>query len=176
MFVLEREDLAIDRGAPVYGEIRGYGATCEAYHRVKLKDPTESARAMRMAMEESGLAVDEIGHVQLHGTSTQMNDEIETAAVKSAFGPAARRIPCSSVKSAIGHPQGASGAAGLAAALLPIVDGMVAPTLNLDEPDPACDLDYVPHRARPCRCDAALVNTLAFGSKNAALVVSRYVA
>lgn len=176
MFVLEREDLAVSRGATVYGEIRGYGATCEAYHRVKLKDPAESARAMRMAIEESKLAVDEIGHIQVHGTSTQMNDEIETASVKSAFGPAARKIPCSSVKSAIGHPQGASGAAGLAAALLPILDGMVAPTLNLDEPDPACDLDYVPRQARPHSCDAILVNTLAFGSKNAALVVSRYVA
>lgn len=176
MFLLERADLALARGARIYGEIRGCGMTCEAYHRVKLKDPSESARAMRMAIEESGLGVDEIGHVQMHGTSTQMNDDIETEAVKAAFGPAIRRIPCSSVKSMIGHPQGASGAAGLASALMPILEGFVSPTINLDEPGPACDLDYVPHRARDYVCDAVLVNTLAFGSKNAALVVSRHVA
>ncbi|OGH60365.1 MAG: hypothetical protein A3G34_10010 [Candidatus Lindowbacteria bacterium RIFCSPLOWO2_12_FULL_62_27] len=176
MFVLERADLALGRDARIYGEIRGYGATCEAHHRVKLKDPAESARAMRLAVEDANLTLADIGHIQVHGTSTRMNDAIETEAVKAAFGPAGRRIPCSSVKSMIGHPQGASGAAGLAAALLPITDGVVSPTVNLDEPDPACDLDYVPNRARKWRCDAALVNTLAFGSKNAALIVSRHVA
>lgn len=174
MFVLEREDMALERGARIYGEILGYGATCEAYHRVKMKDPEESARAMRLALEESNLAVDEIGHIQMHGTATQMNDAIETTAVKRAFGAQARHIPCSSVKSMIGHPQGASGSAGLAAALLPITDGFISPTINLDDPDPACDLDYVPHQARNKSCDAILVNTLAFGSKNAALVVGRH--
>lgn len=176
IFVLEREDMAMARGARIYGEILGYGATCEAYHRVKLKDPSESERAMRMAIEESHLAVDEIGHIQMHGTSTQMNDLIETQAVKAAFGPAARKIACSSVKSMIGHPQGASGAAGLAAALLPMVDGCVSPTINLDDPDAECDLDYVPNHTRNTGCDAVLINTLAFGSKNAALVVGRHVA
>lgn len=176
MFVLEKESVALARGAKVYGEIRGYGASCEAYHRVKLKNPAESGRAMRMAIEDGGFSVDEIGHIQMHGTSTQMNDTIETAAVKSALGSQAGRIPCSSVKSMIGHPQGASGAAGLAAALLPLIDGVVSPTINLSEPDPSCDLDYVPHRSRRFSCDAVLVNTLAFGSKNAALAVSRYVA
>jgi len=176
MFMLEREDLARMRGARIYGEIRGYGASCEAYHRVKLRDPTESARAMRMAIEEAGLAVDDLGHIQMHGTATSMNDPLETQAVKLAVGPAARRIPCSSIKSMIGHPQGASGSAGLATALLPLVDNVLPPTINLDNPDPECDLDFVPHRSRACRCDAVLINTLAFGSKNAALVVGRYVA
>src|SRR3989338_6496395 len=134
-FVLGRADLALGRDARIYGEIRGYGATCEAHHRVKLKDPAESARAMRLAVEDANLTLADIGHIQVHGTSTRMNDAIETEAVKAAFGPDGRRIPCSSVKSMIGHPQGASGAAGLAAALLPITDGGVSPPPNLDEPD-----------------------------------------
>ncbi len=176
MFVLEKEDLARARGATIYAEIRGTGATCESYHRVKLENGNESARAMRLALEDAGLAADEIGHVQMHGTSTVMNDVIETAAVKEAFGPSSSRLACSSVKSMIGHPQGASGAAGLAAALVPILDGVAPPTINLAAPGDGCDLDYVPGRARAISCDACLINTLAFGSKNAALVVSRYVA
>lgn len=175
IFVLESLDSALERGAKVYAEIAGYGSTCDAYHRVKLDDSgIEPARAMSLAMADAGVDAGDIDYVNLHGTSTQLNDRIETRAVKIALGEHARAIPMSATKSQVGHPQGASGAAGVAAALAAIDLGMIPPTINLEEADEGCDLDYVPVRARPATVDTVLCNCIGFGSKNSALVLRRF--
>jgi 3-oxoacyl-[acyl-carrier-protein] synthase II len=174
VYVLEEYGRARRRGARIYAEVTGYGATCDAYHRVRLEDTGEEpARAMRLALEDAGRAPEEVDYVNLHGTSTALNDRIETRALKLALGRAAERIPMSGTKSQIGHPQGASGAAGLAAALCAMTTGMIPPTINLDEPAPECDLDYTPNRAREREVRVALCNCIGFGSKNSALVVER---
>jgi len=174
MFVVEELGRARARGARIYGEIAGYGATCDAHHRIRLDESGEEpARAMALAMEEARLSPGDIGYLAYHGTSTDLNDRTETRAVKKAFGDAARALPGSSIKSMIGHPQGACGAAGVAATLLAMRDGFLPPTINLGTADPECDLDYVPNAAREARFDAALCNCIAFGSKNSALVVGR---
>ncbi|HUX09430.1 MAG TPA: beta-ketoacyl-[acyl-carrier-protein] synthase family protein [Terriglobia bacterium] len=176
MFVLESYEHAQARNAHIYGEISGYGSTCEAFHRVRLKENGEEpARAMRLAMEQAGVGPEQVDYVNLHGTSTVLNDRIETRALKLALGKRAYHVPASALKSMIGHPQGASGAAGVAATLLAMRDGRVAPTLNVDVPDPDCDLDYVPHRSRQIEIEHAICNCIAFGSKNSALVISRAV-
>lgn len=173
-FVLETLEHARARGARIYGEIAGYGSTCEAYHRVRLEEcGEEPARAMGMAMEEAGITPDAVGYLQYHGTSTELNDRIETRAVKLAFGKHANRLPGSSLKSLIGHPQGACGAAGVAATLLAMRDGTVHPTINLQAADPECDLDYVPDCGRKLDFEYAVCNCIAFGSKNSALVLRR---
>ena len=174
VYVLEDHERAVDRGAKIYAEIVGYGVTCDAYHRVRLEENgIEPARAMTLALEDAGMSPEQIDYVNLHGTSTQLNDRIETQAVKLAFGKEAYRIPMSGTKSQIGHPQGATGAAGIGAALLAITDGIIPPTINLDVTDPECDLDYVPNEARTGNVDAALCNCIGFGSKNSALVLRR---
>lgn len=173
MFVLEEYGRARARGARVYGEIRGYGATCDAHHRVRLDETGEEpARAMTLALAEAGLPPESIGYLAYHGTSTRLNDRVETHAVRLAFGKFAKRLAGSSIKSMIGHPQGACGAAAVAAALLGMRDCFLPPTINLDRPDPACDLDYVPNVSRPASFEHALCNCIGFGSKNSALVVS----
>jgi len=175
MLVLEERDLAMARGVPIYGEILGYGATCEAFHRVRLdENGDEPARAMDLALEDAGISPGEIDHLALHGTSTQMNDRIETRAVKRVFGTRARDIPSSSLKSMIGHPQGACGAASFAASLLALRDSFLPPTINNDIADPECDLDVLPNEGREKRIDTVLCNCIGFGSKNAALVVRRH--
>ncbi|HVG39541.1 MAG TPA: beta-ketoacyl-[acyl-carrier-protein] synthase family protein [Pyrinomonadaceae bacterium] len=176
IYVLEELEHARTRGARIYAEITGYGATCDAYHRVRLEDSgDEPARAMSLALRDAGRTPGEIDYVNLHGTSTALNDRIETQALKNAFGEErARRIPMSATKSQIGHPQGASGAAGLAAALCAMHTNLIPPTINLDVPDPACDLDYVPHRAREADVRVALCNCIGFGSKNSALIVEKF--
>lgn len=176
IYVLEEMTHALERGARIYAEIVGYGATCDAYHRVRLEDTGEEpARAMMMALRDAGLTSAEIDYVNLHGTSTILNDRIETRALKLAFGENAYRIPMSATKSQIGHPQGASGAAGLAATLCAMHTGMIPPTINLDEPDPTCDLDYVPNKARRKEVRTAVCNCIGFGSKNSALVIDKTV-
>lgn len=173
-FVMETMESAQRRGARVYGEICGYGATCEAFHRVRLEEVgIEPARAMEMALREAGEAPEAIDYLQYHGTATQLNDRVETTAVKLAFGEAARGLVGSSVKSMIGHPQGACGAASLATVLLAMRDGYAPPTINLNEPAAECDLDYVANVGRALEIKKAMVNTIAFGSKNSALVVRR---
>ncbi len=175
LFVLESLDSAMVRGARIYAEITGYGSTCDAYHRVRLDDSgIEPARAMSIAMEDAGITAELVDYVNLHGTSTVLNDKIETTAVKIALGRHAYEIPMSATKSQIGHPQGASGAAGISAALCAMTTGAIPPTINLDEPDPECDLDYVPNAAREGRIDTALCNCIGFGSKNSAIVLQRY--
>ncbi|HET6862600.1 MAG TPA: beta-ketoacyl-[acyl-carrier-protein] synthase family protein [Pyrinomonadaceae bacterium] len=176
IYVLEELSHAKARGAKIYAEITGYGSTCDAYHRVRLaEDGDEPARAMRLALEDAGRETKHVDYVNLHGTSTLLNDRIETSALKLAFDGLAKRIPMSSTKSQIGHPQGASGAAGLGAALCAINRNKIPPTINLDEPDPSCDLDYVPNVAREADVRIALCNCIGFGSKNSALVVERFV-
>ncbi len=174
VYVLEEYERARQRGAPLYGEITGYGATCDAYHRVRLADDgAEPARAMQLALADAGRNASAVDYVNLHGTSTVLNDRIETRALKLALGESAYRIPMSATKSQIGHPQGASGAAGLSAALCAINTNIIPPTINLDEPDPECDLDYVPNHAREREVRVALCNCIGFGSKNSALVVEK---
>jgi 3-oxoacyl-[acyl-carrier-protein] synthase II len=174
IYVLEERERAQKRGAKIYAEITGYGSTCDAYHRVRLEETgDEPARAMTLAMEDAGRSVDEIDYVNLHGTSTILNDRIETQALKLAFRDEAGRIPMSATKSQIGHPQGASGAAGIAAALCAMHTQVIPPTINLDEADPACDLDYVPNQAREGYVRVALCNCIGFGSKNSALVIEK---
>jgi 3-oxoacyl-[acyl-carrier-protein] synthase II len=172
IYVLEERERALRRGAKIYAEIAGYGSTCDAYHRVRLEENGEEpARAMAIAMEDAGITPDQIDYVNLHGTSTQLNDKIETHAIKLALAENAARIPMSATKSQVGHPQGASGAAGIGAALCAINRKIIPPTINLDHPDPACDLDYVPNTARESNVRTALCNCIGFGSKNSALVV-----
>lgn len=172
LFVLEEKQAALARGVKIYAEVSGYGATCDAYHRVRLDESGEEpARAMQAAMEEAGIDAGALGYVNLHGTSTQLNDRIETRALKNAFGKRAYDIPMSSTKSMIGHPQGASGAAGIAAALCAMARGQLPPTINLDIADPECDLDYVPDTGRRKAVEWAICNCIGFGSKNSALVL-----
>jgi 3-oxoacyl-[acyl-carrier-protein] synthase II len=174
IYVLEEFEHAMKRGAKIYAEITGYGATCDAYHRVRLEETgDEPARAMKMALEDAGRSADQLDYINLHGTSTVLNDRIETAALKLALNGNAKRIPMSATKSQVGHPQGASGSAGLGATLCAMTRNLIPPTINLDEPDPDCDLDYVPHVAREASVRVALCNCIGFGSKNSALVVER---
>jgi 3-oxoacyl-[acyl-carrier-protein] synthase II len=174
IYVLEEYERASRRGANVYAEIKGYGATCDAYHRVRLEETgDEPARAMALAMDDAGCTPEDVDYVNLHGTSTTLNDRIETNAMKLALQERAREIPMSATKSQIGHPQGASGAAGLGAALCAMHTNVIPPTINLDEPDPACDLDYVANEAREATVRVALCNCIGFGSKNSALVIEK---
>ena len=172
MFVLEEYDHARARGAKMRAEICGYGSTCEAFHRVRLQEcGEEPARAIGLAMKEAGIAPQDVHYVNLHGTSTQLNDRIETRALKLALGEHAREVPMSALKSQIGHPQGACGAAGVAATIVAMRSGQIPPTINLETPDPACDLDYVPDVGRKKMIEHAVCNCIAFGSKNSALVL-----
>ena len=171
-FVLEERERALSRGAHIYGEIAGYGSTCEAYHRVRLEEcGEEPARTIGMALDQAGIPPDAVSYVNYHGTATELNDKIETRAIKLAFNGHAYRLAGSSLKSIIGHPQGACGAAGIAATLLAMRDRVVPPTLNVDEPDPECDLDYVQDIARKLDFEYAVANCIAFGSKNSAIVL-----
>ena len=174
MFVMEREETARARGAHIYAEVAGYGSTCDAYHRVRLDESGEEpARAMTLAMEDAGVQPSEVGYLNYHGTSTELNDRVETRAVKLAFGAHAMNLPGSATKSMIGHPQGACGAAGVAATLMAFRDGTLPPTINLEMRDPECDLDYITDLGRKAAIDVAVCNTIAFGSKNSALVLRR---
>jgi 3-oxoacyl-[acyl-carrier-protein] synthase II len=172
--VLEDEDHARARGARLIVEVAGYGATCDAHHRVHMHgDGEESTRAMALALSEAGSGPDEVDYINLHGTSTQQNDRVETTAVRHLLGARASRVPCSATKSLIGHPQGACGAAGLTATALGMTGEFLPPTINYENPDPECDLDYVPNVARRAAPRVALCNCIGFGSKNAALVLRR---
>ena len=174
IFTLETLDDAKARGAHIYAEIRGYGATCDAYHRVRLEeDGTEPARAMSLSLEDAGLSAEDIDYVNTHGTSTQLNDRIETRAIKTALGEHAYDIPLSATKSQIGHPQGASGAAGIASAIMSMEKGVVAPTINLEVPDEDCDLDYTPNTSKEHTVNTALCNCIGFGSKNSAMILTK---
>jgi len=174
MFVLEEYERARARGARMYAEVAGYGSTCEAFHRVRLAEcGEEPARAIQLAMQEADISAENVDYVNLHGTSTQLNDRIETRALKLALGNRALSTPMSALKSQIGHPQGACGAAGVAATLIAMHHGEIPPTINLDDPDPECDLDYVAEAGRKHPIEHAVCNCIAFGSKNSALLLRR---
>lgn len=174
MFTIERLDRARARGARVYATIDGYGSTCDAYHRVQM-DPegTEITRAMRLALTRAGAGPDAVEYVNYHGTSTRLNDAVEMQCVRRLLGTRAERVPGSSTKSMIGHPQGASGAAGVVTTALAMTRGVLPPTINQVTPDPECDLDVIPNVARQADVELALCNCLGFGSKNSALVLRR---
>jgi 3-oxoacyl-[acyl-carrier-protein] synthase II len=175
MLIFEELEHAVRRGAPIYAEVAGYASTCDAYHRVQIA-PTghDAARAMRLSIEDAGLSPDDIDYINLHGTATRINDRTESAAVRIAFSDRANKIPASSTKSMIGHPQGSSGAAGAVAALMGMKQNYAHPTINLEKPDPECDLDYVPNVGREMRIDTMLCNCIAFGSKNSSLVFKKF--
>ncbi len=173
IYLLETLESAQNRGAKIYAEIAGYGSTCDAYHRVRLEeDGIEPARAMALALSDAGIKAEQVDYVNLHGTATQLNDRIETQSIKNAFGAHAYKLKMSATKSQIGHPQGASGAAGIGATLLALNKKIIAPTINLDQPDADCDLDYTPNTAiENAAVKVALCNCIGFGSKNSALVL-----
>ena len=174
MFVLEEYEHARARGAKILAEICGYGSTCEAFHRVRLQEcGEEPARAIELAMKQAGIGSGDVDYVNLHGTSTQLNDRIESRALKLVLGERARAVPMSALKSQIGHPQGACGAAGIAATIVAMQSGQISPTINLEKPDPECDLDYVPEAGRKKEIEHAVCNCIAFGSKNSAVVLRK---
>ena len=173
MFVLERESRARARGVVPYASVDGYGSTCDAYHRVQM-DPegAEIVRAMSLAIARAGRTPSDLGYVNYHGTSTQLNDAVEARCVRKLFGDG-DAAPGSSTKSMIGHPQGASGAAGIATAALAMRHGFLPPTINHDAPDTSSGLDFIGNDGRAADIDAALCNCLGFGSKNSAIVLGR---
>jgi len=175
IYVLETLENAVKREAKIYAEIKGYGSTCDAYHRVRLEENgVEPARAMSLAMTDAGFAPEQVDYVNLHGTSTQLNDRIETVSIKNAFGEHAYKLSMSATKSQIGHPQGASGAAGIGATLFALNEDVIAPTINLDASDADCDLDYTANKAKEnSGVKIALCNCIGFGSKNSALVLEK---
>ena len=172
--VLEEYEHAKRRGAPILCELLGYGSTDDAHHiTAPNEDAAGPSRAMQMALRDGGIAADKVAYVNAHGTSTFLNDKIETAAIKRVFGDHAKKLAVSSTKSMVGHLLGASGAIELAACVLSIRHGQVHPTINQETPDPDCDLDYVPNTARDLRVDYAISNSLGFGGHNTCLLVGR---
>jgi len=175
MLVLESLEHAKARGARIVCELLGAGATCDAYHITQPSPGGEgAARCMALALQDAGVAPSAVDHVNAHGTSTPQNDEAETQALKTVFGAHAPRLMVSSTKSMTGHLLGAAGAVEAAYAALAIERQCVPPTINRDEPDPACDLDYVPHTARRAAVNVAMSNAFGFGGTNVSLVLGRY--
>ena len=175
MLVLEAEEHAAARGARVLAELAGYGATSDAFHITQPDENGEgAARAMQRALDSAGLRSDEIDYLNAHGTSTPMNDKLETVAIKKVFGDYAYSLPVSSTKSAMGHLLGAAGAVEAVISVMAMNHGIIPPTINYENADPACDLDYVPNVARPAALRAAMTNSLGFGGHNACLVFRRH--
>jgi len=173
--VLEELEHAQKRGARIYCELVGYGNTADASHMTSPAPHGEgAARCMRMALRAAGMNPSDIGYVNAHGTSTSQGDICETEAIKTVFGDHARTLPVSSTKGATGHMLGAAGAVEMAICAKVIQTGIIPPTLNLDNPDPACDLDYVPHTAREAKVDAIINNSFGFGGHNSCLVAKRF--
>ena len=173
--ILEELDRALARGAHVYAEVVGYGTTNDAHHMTAPRpDGSQAARSMRLALVDAGLAPHELSYVNAHGSSTPLNDPTETLAVKAVFGDHASRLQVSSTKAYYGHALGASGAIELAITALALEQKWLPPTLNLDTPDPGCDLDYIPKVGRPADVEYALSNSFGFGGINAAVVMKRH--
>ncbi len=175
VLVLETEEHARARGARILAEFAGYGSSADAYHiTAPQEDGSGAARAMRLALESAGMGPEDIDYINAHGTGTKLNDVMETRAIKAVFGPRAYEIPVSSTKSMTGHMMGATGALEALFSILAIRDNMVPPTINLQEPDPECDLDYVPNQAREHPVRAAMSNSFGFGGHNAVVVFREY--
>ncbi|GIW45768.1 MAG: 3-oxoacyl-[acyl-carrier-protein] synthase 2 [Candidatus Binatia bacterium] len=175
MLFLETLERATARGARIYGEIVGYGANCDAYHlTAPAPEGRGAAECMRRALADAGVEPEEVGYINAHGTSTPLNDQTETTAIKHVFGAHAYRLAVSSTKSMIGHTLGAAGAIEAAYTVLALHHGVLPPTINYEHPDPECDLDYVPNVARPSRVEVALSNAFGFGGTNCTLVFRRW--
>ncbi len=175
VFILERLEDAVARGAKIYGEVRGYATNSDAYH-FAAPDPSAigATRVIKRALQNAGVSIDQVDYINAHGTSTPLNDAGETLAIKNVFGDRAYKIPISSTKSMIGHSMGAAGAFEVAACLMMLRDQMIHPTANYETPDPVCDLDYVPNTARPAKLDTILSNSFGLGGQNACVVLGRY--
>lgn len=173
--ILESLEHARKRGARIYAEIVGYGMSADAYHMTAPNPDGEgAAHAMSMALRDAGMKPEDISYINAHGTSTSLNDKVETLAIKKAFGERAKKVPVSSTKSMTGHLLGAAGAVEFIACCLSIKNNIIHPTINYETPDPDCDLDYVPNKARQAKVEAALSNSLGFGGHNATLIVKRF--
>ncbi|AFY75373.1 beta-ketoacyl-acyl-carrier-protein synthase II [Synechococcus sp. PCC 7502] len=176
ILVLENLEQAIARGAKIYGEIIGYGATCDAYHMTGIAPGGEgAARAMSLALKDAGVTPDAVDYINAHGTSTPVNDPSETAAIKTTFGDHARKVAISSTKSMTGHLLGGSGGIEAVAAVLAVNRDCAPPTINLANPDPDCDLDYIPNVARPMPINVVLSNSFGFGGHNVSLVFKKFI-
>jgi 3-oxoacyl-[acyl-carrier-protein] synthase II len=173
MLVLEPRDRALARGARIYAELVGYGLTCDANH-MTAPQGDGAARAMQQALAAAGLRPDQINYVSAHGTGTAINDRVETAALKQAFGEAAYRVPMSSIKSMLGHTMGAASAIEAAACCMAVRDDRIPPTMNYETQDPECDLDYVPNAARAIPVEYAMNNAYAFGGNNASVIFRKH--
>ncbi len=175
MLILEDLDFALERGAPILAELVGYGSTADAYHVTEPAPGGEGlVRAMERALQSAGLRPEEVKYINAHGTATRLNDVTETQAIKTCFGSHAYQLAISSTKSMLGHTFGAAGAIEAAITVLSIVHRIIPPTINLDHPDPACDLDYVPHQARRSEVRVALSNSMGFGGHNTCLAFKQY--
>ena len=173
MLVLEPLESARARGVKIYGEIAGFGMSSDAYH-ITQPSSEGAARAMRAALSDAGLQPEQIGYINAHGTATQANDATETAAIHKVFGAHASRLSVSSTKSMHGHALGAAGGIEAVATLLALCHGILPPTVNYNEPDPACDLDVIPNQARQAQVECALSNSFAFGGLNAVVAFRRF--
>jgi 3-oxoacyl-[acyl-carrier-protein] synthase II len=174
VLVLEPLEVARRRGARIYAEVGGYGLSCDAHHMTAAHPQGDGAeRAMRQALADSGTNTEGVSYISAHGTGTATNDRLETIAVKRLFKDAAYRIPISSVKSMLGHTMGAASAIEAAVCALAVFNDRVPPTINLNDPDPECDLDYVPKFARDLRVNVAMNNAYAFGGNNASLILRK---
>jgi len=174
MLVLESEESALRRGGDIYGEVAGYGATSDAFHMTKPSvDKVQISKSMLLAIEDADFTTNDIDYINAHGTSTLANDKGETRAIKMVFGNDAYKVPVSSTKSMTGHLMGAAGAVELIVSLLAIKNGVIPPTINLENPAPECDLDYVPDKAREMKVNTVLSNSFGFGGNNSTLVVKK---
>ena len=174
VLILERHEHAIERGAKIYAEVSGYGLSADAYH-ITSPDPDGegAAMSMKMAIQDAGVTVEDIDYINAHGTSTPLNDKLETIAIKRTFGEQAHKIPISSTKSMTGHLLGASGGIESIFTVLSIRNGVVPPTINYENHDPDCDLDYVPNQSRQVDIRYALANSFGFGGTNATLLFQK---
>ena len=174
MVILEDYDRAVRRGAKMYGELAGYGTTADAYRITDIHPEARGAiGCITMAMQDAGVTPDQIDYINAHGTSTSVNDRVETRAIKEVFGDLAYKVPISSTKSVTGHLIAAAGASELIYCLLAMRDGILPPTINYTTPDPDCDLDYIPNVAREAKCDIAISNSFGFGGQNVTVLVRR---
>jgi 3-oxoacyl-[acyl-carrier-protein] synthase II len=175
MVVLEELEFAKARGANILGEVIGYGSTADAYRVTDIHpDGRGAIGCMRMALEDAGISPDQVDYVNAHGTSTTVNDKVETKACREVFGERAPKVPVSSTKSMMGHLIAAAGATELIVCLMSIRDNVLPPTINYENPDPLCDLDYIPNTAREQECNIALTNSFGFGGQNISVVVSKF--
>jgi len=175
ILILEELDHALSRGARIYAEMIGYGMTCDAYHMTSpVPGGDGAARAIRLAMKDAGISPEQVSYINAHGTSTQANDSTETAAIKSALGESAYQVAISSTKSMTGHLLGGSGGIEAVATVMAVANDQIPPTINLDNPDPLCDLDYVPHTSRKAIVEVALSNSFGFGGHNVTIAFKKY--